>query len=144
MPHSYGASFSGVGFFLPVRFDRPMFSAPKPAPSTIMMRMGTHPCMAVVGRTRGTSSNGLRRLFDRGMLSRRGTNVGNTTTPGVGQFEGISLPQSQIPNPQSVNPQSRIPKPQSRILSPGLWIEDCGLRIGGLGNGDRGLRIGRD
>src|SRR5688572_9215866 len=46
MPHSYGASFSGVGFFGPSRRGTRTFTIPKPAPSPIMIRIGTQPCMA--------------------------------------------------------------------------------------------------
>src|SRR5262245_30774248 len=45
MPHSYGASFSGVGFFGPTRWESRMLKAPNPAPNPIMMRIGTQPCI---------------------------------------------------------------------------------------------------
>src|SRR6478609_10887147 len=47
MPHSYGASFSGVGFFGPRSNESPMLKAPNPNPSPSMMRMGSHPSMRV-------------------------------------------------------------------------------------------------
>src|SRR5215210_4599352 len=45
MPHSYGASFSGVGFLGATRCESTMLNAPNPAPSPIMIRIGTQPCM---------------------------------------------------------------------------------------------------
>src|SRR6188472_1719313 len=47
MPHSYGASFSGVGLFGPSRNERPTFKAPNPAPRINRIRMGSQPSMCV-------------------------------------------------------------------------------------------------
>ncbi len=40
-----------VGFFGPTRCERRMLNAPNPAPSPIMMRMGTQPCMRPARRS---------------------------------------------------------------------------------------------
>src|SRR5471032_434613 len=48
MPHSYGADFSGVGFFGPRTLERRTEISAKPAPSAIMMRMESQPCMVNV------------------------------------------------------------------------------------------------
>src|SRR3954447_5402343 len=45
MPHSYGASFSGVGFLGPRTLERRTEISAKPAPSAIMIRMESQPCM---------------------------------------------------------------------------------------------------
>src|SRR6476469_6854380 len=45
IPHSYGASFSGVGFFGASRCAPRTLTAPNPAPSPIIRRIGTQPCM---------------------------------------------------------------------------------------------------
>src|SRR6185295_3095573 len=50
MPHSYGASFSGVGFFGPRTLERRTEISAKPAPSAIMIRMESQPCIAVKWR----------------------------------------------------------------------------------------------
>src|SRR3954468_11208318 len=46
MPHSYGASFSGVGFLGATRYAPITLTAPNPAPSASMIRIGIQPCMA--------------------------------------------------------------------------------------------------
>src|SRR5206468_12878245 len=45
MPHSYGASFSGVGFFGPSTPDRPIDVRANPAPRAIMIRMDSQLCI---------------------------------------------------------------------------------------------------
>src|SRR5688572_16250140 len=45
MPHSYGASFSGVGFLGPRRTDSPIIVAANPQPSAIMIRTPSQPSM---------------------------------------------------------------------------------------------------
>src|SRR3989449_4059536 len=47
MPHSYGASFSGVGFLGPRTLERRMEISANPAPSAIMTRMESQPCIDV-------------------------------------------------------------------------------------------------
>src|SRR5688500_8914524 len=45
MPHSYGASFSGVGFLGPSRTDRPIMTPAKPTPRAIMITTPSQPSM---------------------------------------------------------------------------------------------------
>src|SRR5438128_3721217 len=45
MPHSYGASFSGVGFFGPSTPDSPIDVRANPAPRAIMIRMDSQLCI---------------------------------------------------------------------------------------------------
>src|SRR3989442_9806023 len=47
MPHAYGASFSGVGFLGPRTLERRMEISANPAPSAIMTRMESQPCIDV-------------------------------------------------------------------------------------------------
>src|SRR5215470_17217464 len=49
MPHSYGADFSGVGLLGPSTFDSTTDTSANPAPSAIMMRMESQPCIFYPG-----------------------------------------------------------------------------------------------
>src|SRR5258708_39366594 len=47
MPHSYGADFSGEGLLGPRTWDSTTEISAKPAPSAIMRRMESQPCIDV-------------------------------------------------------------------------------------------------
>src|SRR5215471_1290413 len=52
MPHSYGASFSGVGFLGPRTLESTTEISANPAPSAIMMRMESQPCTSIAASHR--------------------------------------------------------------------------------------------
>src|SRR5215207_9686014 len=69
MPHSYGASFSGVGRLGPTSLPRPILNTANPTPSPIIIRIGSQGGMLLIteGRrprlTRYVRSHGACELF---------------------------------------------------------------------------------
>src|SRR5262245_14625330 len=83
MPHSYGASFSGVGRFGPTRLPSAMLNTANPAPRPIMIRMGSQPCMLCQAVARTACESFLNRSTSECYHTRFGP--GGSVEPGVPQ-----------------------------------------------------------